>query len=241
MNDPQPEGHMASYIGRRKFLATLGGAAAAWPLAARAQQPGKLPTIGFLVAGTPSSHGPWVAGFVQRLRELDWIEGRTIAIEYRWAEGRSDRAAEIAAEFVRRNVDVIVTSATAVIVAAMQATSVIPIVFAAAGDPVGTGLVASLARPGRQRHRSVDPANRSCGQTTRTFARGCPRSPPVGDLGQCRRSRRRAGYARGRGNGPHARPRGHRIRNPARRRHRTRLRGAQWPCRRTLCLYRPAR
>ena len=131
---------MASCIGRRKFLATLGGAAGAWPLSARAQQPGKLPTIGFLVAGTPSSHGPWVAAFVQRLRELGWIEGRTIAIEHRWAEGRSDRAAEIAAEFVRRNVDVIVTSATAVIVAAMQATSVIPIVFAAAGDPVGTGL-----------------------------------------------------------------------------------------------------
>src|SRR6478752_163643 len=133
---------------RREFLTLLGGAAACSPLVARAQQPGKLPTIGFLVAGTPSSHGPWVAGFVQRLRELGWIEGRTIAIEYRWAEGRSDRAAEIAAEFVRRNVDVIVTSATAVIVAAMQATSVIPIVFAAAGDPVSTGLVASLARPG---------------------------------------------------------------------------------------------
>jgi ABC-type uncharacterized transport system substrate-binding protein len=134
-------------VRRRAFISLLGGAAV-WPLAARAQQPGKLPTIGFLVAGTPSSHGPWVAGFVQRLRELGWIEGRTIAIEYRWAEGRSDRAAEVAAEFVRRNVDVIVTSATAVIVAAMQATSVIPIVFAAAGDPVGTGLVASLARPG---------------------------------------------------------------------------------------------
>src|SRR5262249_27991170 len=133
---------------RRRDFITLVGGAAAWPLAARAQQPGKLPTIGLLVAGTPSSHGPWVAGFVQRLRELGWLEGRTIAIEYRWAEGRSDRAAEIAAEFVRRNVDVIVTSATAVIVAAMQATSVIPIVFAAAGDPVGTGLVASLARPG---------------------------------------------------------------------------------------------
>src|SRR5437763_2113365 len=139
---------MASHIVRRKFLAALGGAAAAWPPAARAQQPSKLPSIGFLVAGTPSSHGPWVAGFVQRLRELGWIEGRTVAIEYRWAEARSDRAAEIAAEFVRRNVDVIVTSATAVSVAAMQATSVIPIVFAAAGDPVGTGLVASLARPG---------------------------------------------------------------------------------------------
>jgi putative tryptophan/tyrosine transport system substrate-binding protein len=139
---------MTVTIGRREMLAALGGVAVTWPLAAQAQQPGKLPTIGFLVAGTPSSHGPWVAGFVQRLRELGWIEGRTIAIEYRWAEGRSDRAAEIAAEFVRRNVDVIVTSATAVIVAAMQATSVIPIVFAAAGDPVGTGLIANLARPG---------------------------------------------------------------------------------------------
>jgi putative tryptophan/tyrosine transport system substrate-binding protein len=91
-------------IGRREFISLLGGATAAWPLAARAQQAGKLPTIGFLVAGTPSSHGQWVAAFVQRLRELGWIEGRTIAIEYRWAEGRTDRAAEIAAEFVRRNV-----------------------------------------------------------------------------------------------------------------------------------------
>src|SRR5438034_8152618 len=132
---------------RRTFISLLGCTAAAWPLAAGAQQPA-MPVIGFLVAGTPLSHGQWVAAFVQRLRELGWIEGRTIAIEYRWAEGRTDRAAEIAAEFVRRNVDVIVTSATAVIVAAMQATSVIPIVFAAAGDPVGTGLVASLARPG---------------------------------------------------------------------------------------------
>src|SRR5215468_3735117 len=129
MNDPQPEGHMASHIGRRKFLATLGGAAATWPLAARAQQAAKLPTIGFLVAGTPSSHGQWVAAFVQRLRELGWIEGRTITIEYRWAEGRSERFAEIAAEFVRRKVDVIVTSATEAVVAAKQATSVIPIVI----------------------------------------------------------------------------------------------------------------
>jgi putative ABC transport system substrate-binding protein len=138
---------MASYIARRKLLATLSGAAA-WPLTASAQQAAKLPTIGFLVAGTPSSHGQWVAAFVQRLRELGWIEGRTITIEYRWAEGRSERFAEIAAEFVRRKVDVIVTSATEAVVAAKQATSVIPIVIAAAGDPVGTGLVASLARPG---------------------------------------------------------------------------------------------
>jgi putative tryptophan/tyrosine transport system substrate-binding protein len=133
---------------RREFITLLGGAAVAWPLAARAQQPGKLPTIGFLVPGTPSSHGQWFAALVQRLRDLGWIEGRTVAIEYRWAEGRTERAAEIAAEFVRLKVDVIVTSGTAFVVAAKQATSVIPIVFAAAGDPVGTGLVASLARPG---------------------------------------------------------------------------------------------
>jgi putative ABC transport system substrate-binding protein len=138
---------MASYIGRRKFLTALGGTAA-WPLAAWAQQAAKLPTIGFLVAGTASSHGQWVAAFVRRLHELGWIEDRTVTIEYRWAEGRTERFDEIAAEFVRRKVDVIVTSATAAVVAAKQATSVIPIVFAAAGDPVGTGLVASLARPG---------------------------------------------------------------------------------------------
>jgi putative tryptophan/tyrosine transport system substrate-binding protein len=133
---------------RRQFITLLGGAAVAWPLAARAQQPGKLPTIGFLGTGTSSSQGQWVAAFVQRLRELGWIEGQTVAIEYRWAEGRTERAAEIAAEFVRRKVDVIVTTATAGVVAAKQATLVIPIVFAAAGDPVATGLVANLARPG---------------------------------------------------------------------------------------------
>jgi len=89
---------------RREVITLVGGAAAAWPLGANPQQPAKLPTIGFLVAGTPSSHGQWVAAFVQRLRELGWIEGRTIAIEYRWAEGRTEGFAEIATEFVRRNV-----------------------------------------------------------------------------------------------------------------------------------------
>ena len=135
-------------IGRREFITLLGGATAAWPIVAQAQQPGKLPTIGYLGAATALAWSQWTAAFVQRLRELGWIEGRTIAIEHRWAEGRSDRAAEIAAEFVRRKVDVIVTSSTAATVAAKHATSVIPIVFAAAGDPLGTGLVASLARPG---------------------------------------------------------------------------------------------
>src|SRR5262245_56116493 len=113
MNDPQSEGHMASYIGRRKFLATLGGAAAAWPLTARAQQAGKLPTIGFLGSvSVPAAQGRWVAAFLQRLRELGWIEGRNFVIEYRWAEGSSDRAAEFATEFVRLKVDIIVTYAT---------------------------------------------------------------------------------------------------------------------------------
>jgi putative ABC transport system substrate-binding protein len=107
-----------------------------------------MPVIGFLGDGGPSSHGPLFAAFVQRLRELGWIEGRTVGIELRWGEGRNERFAEIAAEFVRLKVDVIVASGTANIVAAKQATSVIPIVFAAAGNPVGSGLVASLARPG---------------------------------------------------------------------------------------------
>ncbi len=132
---------------RREFITLLGGAAAALPRAARAQQPGKLPTIGFLGASTPATWGAWVAAFNKRLRELGWIEGRTVAIEYRWAEGRGERYAEIAAEFVRRKVDVIVTSGSAV-PAAKQATSSIPIVFGVANDPIGSGLVASLARPG---------------------------------------------------------------------------------------------
>jgi putative ABC transport system substrate-binding protein len=132
---------------RRQFLALLGGAAAAWPLAAPAQLPSKSPTIGFLGA-TPSIEGQRVAAFVHRLRELGWIDGRNLAIEYRWAEGRNERYEENAAEFVRLKVDVIVTVATPPTVAAKQATSVIPIVFAATNDPVGSGLVASLARPG---------------------------------------------------------------------------------------------
>jgi len=138
---------MASHIGRRKFLATLGGGAAAWPLAARAQQPAR-PTVGFFGSATPSAQSQYVAALALRLRELGWIESRTIAIEVRWAEGRPERFAEIAAEFVRLKVDVIVTPATVAVIAAKQMTTVIPIVFAGAGDPVGTGLVASLARPG---------------------------------------------------------------------------------------------
>jgi len=131
---------------RREFLGALGGAAA-WPLAARAQQTGKPPTIGFLGSATAAAWGQWVAAFVQGLRELGWVEGRNVIIEYRWAEGRDERFAEIVSEFVRLKVDVIVTSGGAVL-AAMQATSTIPIIFATANDPVGSGFVASLARPG---------------------------------------------------------------------------------------------
>ena len=121
---------------------------APWPLAARAQQPKRLPTIGLLGANTSLADSQWVAVFVQRLRDLGWVEGRTVPIEVRWGEGRSERFAEIAAEFVRREVDVIITYGTPSTLAAKRSTAVIPIVFAAAGDPVGTGLVASLARPG---------------------------------------------------------------------------------------------
>ena len=133
---------MAIHVRRRELIVTLGNAVAAWPLAARAQQAGKLPTIGFLGA-SPSIESQRVAAFVQRLRELAWIDAHNLTIEYRWAEGRNERYTEAAAEFV-----LIVTVATPATLAAKQATAVNPIVFAAASDPVGTGLVVSLARPG---------------------------------------------------------------------------------------------
>jgi putative tryptophan/tyrosine transport system substrate-binding protein len=133
---------------RREFIAFVGGTAAAWPLAARAQKSGKVPIIGFLGATTPSVWSAFVDAFLQRLRELGRIDGSTVAIEYRWAQGREELYAEFAAEFVRRKVDVIVTAGTDATIAVTKTTSEIPIVFAAAGDPVGTGLVASLAHPG---------------------------------------------------------------------------------------------
>jgi putative ABC transport system substrate-binding protein len=132
---------------RRQFILTLGGLALTVPFAAKAQQPGKLRTIGFLGTTTAKAWSTWNAAFVQRLRELGWIEGSTVAIEYRWAEGRDAAFIEIANEFARLKVDVIVTSGGAG-VAAKQATSTIPIVLAVANDPLGAGLVTSLARPG---------------------------------------------------------------------------------------------
>src|SRR5215467_7218236 len=136
-------------LNRRELITLLGGAAtAAWPLALQAQQSGRLPTIGFIASGTPETQGHFVTAFMQRLLELGWVEGRTVALQVRWADGRSERFTEFAAELVRLKVDMIVTPSTPVVIAAKQASSAIPIVFAGAGDPIGSGLVASLARPG---------------------------------------------------------------------------------------------
>jgi len=132
---------------RRQFVTLLGGAVVLWPLAARAQQIRKLPTVGILGASTESNWHDWTAAFVGHLSELGWLDGQTVAIEYRWAEGHTEQFRKIADEFVQLKVDVIVTVGGAVL-ATKQATSTIPIVFAIAVDPVGSGLVASLARPG---------------------------------------------------------------------------------------------
>jgi putative ABC transport system substrate-binding protein len=134
-------------VKRREFITLLGSAAGVWPLAARAQQ-SALPVIGLMGAGSAAAQTHLTSAFLQRFRELGWTEGRDVRIEYRWGEGRSERYAEIAAEFVRLKVDLILTHNTPPTLAAKQATSIIPIVFATAGDPVGTGIVASLARPG---------------------------------------------------------------------------------------------
>ena len=210
---------------RREFVTLLGGAAAAWPLAARAQQPANA-TIGFLGASTASAWSRWSAAFVQRLRELGWIDGRTVAIEYRWAEGRTERYAEIAAEFVRLKVDVILTVGGAV-VAAQQATSVIPIVFAIAIDPVGTGLVASLGRPGGNvtglSMQATDLAGKRL-ELLREVLPGLHRlailanvgyPASVVEIGEVQAAARKLAS------------RSRHSRNPARRRHRARLRDAQ--------------
>src|SRR5215475_9483412 len=139
---------------RREFITLLGGVAAAWPFAGHAQQPARLPTVGYMGSATPATQGQWAAVFAQRLQELGWTEGRNVKIEVRWAEGRSERFAEIAAEFIALKVDVIVTSG-GLVPTVKQATSTIPIVFTSALDPVASGYVASLARPGGtvNRHR----------------------------------------------------------------------------------------
>jgi putative ABC transport system substrate-binding protein len=132
---------------RRNFIMVL-GAAAAWPLAVHAQRPSKLPTVGFLSPNSPAAAKTWTTAFVQRLHDLGWIENRTVQIEYRWEDGQIERTSEFVNELVRLKVDLIVTHGVANIVAAIKATSTIPIIFPLATDPVGSGFVASLARPG---------------------------------------------------------------------------------------------
>jgi len=133
---------------RRREVITLIGGAAAWPLAARAQRAARVPTIGFMGSGTPETQGLLIAAFAQRLLELGWIDGRTVAYEVRWADGRSERFTEFAADFARLKVDLVVTPSTLAVIAVGQTSSAIPVVFAGAGDPVGSGIIASLARPG---------------------------------------------------------------------------------------------
>ena len=146
MNDPQPEGHMASHIGRRKFLATLGGAAATWQFAARAQQPSKVWRIGMLETISSAQNAPQLDAFRHRLQQLGYVEGINFVIEYRSAEGRGDRFPPLVAELIQRNVDLLVLRGTPAAIAVKNATSTIPVVMTAVGDPLL--LVASLSRPG---------------------------------------------------------------------------------------------
>lgn len=146
-------------IGRRDFITLLGSAAVVWPLAAKAREPPKLRTIGFLGASTPEAVSQWTAAFVQQLRELGWVEGRTVAIEYRWAEGRVERFTELAAEFVRLRVDVIVTHANAAVIAAKARNVDHPDCIWSSGR---SGWCWPSCEPGparRQRHRPVASAD----------------------------------------------------------------------------------
>ena len=224
---------------RREFLGVLGGTAV-WSFAALGQQSAKLPTIGFFDATSPATQGPLAATFVQRLRELGWSDGRNVTIEVRWGEGRRERYNEIVAEFVRLKVDVIVTYAVPAVIAAKRATSVIPIVFAAANDPVGNGLVASLCAARRQRDRPINPGCRYCRQEDRNSARGNPQSAPTSYLGQRCSSQRRVGVGRSSGSSPQVRCRCHHVGSPSCRQYRTRLRGAQGARGGALCRSRPS-
>ena len=152
---------------------------------------GKIPTIGFLASGTPATNGQWVAAFVQRMHELGWADGRTVVLEIRWANGRPERFAEIAAEFIRMRADAIVSRGGSAY-ALKQATEIIPIIFAAANDPIGSGLVVSLARPGGnipacQTSRRILPLSDS------NDSRGRTRRAPFRNADQWRQSEQRAG------------------------------------------------
>ena len=187
---------MTVTIGRRELLAALGGAAA-WPVAAWAQQPGKVPTIGLLGSGTAAAQSQWTAAFVTRLREVGWTERRNIAIEYRWADGRSERFAEIADEFVRLKVDVIVTHNTLPALAAKQATSRNPDRLRDSRRPRRHRYHSFSRATGWQYHRPFEPAPRCHRQAARTPARSRSRSAPASGLGRCRQSLQRHGHTRG--------------------------------------------
>ena len=191
---------------RREFITLLGGAAAAWPLGLRAQQPAKRPTIGFLGVSTSAAWSHWTAAFLGRLSELGWTEGRNVAIEYRWAEGRVERSVEIVAEFVQRKVDVIVTAGTAV-PAAKRATSTIPIVFALASDPLGSGLVTSLSQPGGNVTGLSSQSNDTVSKRLEILREVIPGFRRLALLGNAGYRRVSGGDARGSGRGAHARPR----------------------------------
>src|SRR5256886_3579043 len=150
MNDPQPEGHMASYIGRRKFLATLGGAAAAWPLVARAQQRERMRRIGVLMSAVESDPRglEYITAFAQGLAELGWTVGRNVRIEYRWGAGDLDRFRRYAAELVALSPDVVVATAGSIVGAFQQASRTVRVGFVTTIDPIGGGWVESLSRPG---------------------------------------------------------------------------------------------
>ena len=188
---------------RREFIAVIFGATATWPRTISAQQTAKIPTIGFLGASA-SGFAPWAAAFAARLRELGWVEGRSIAIEYRWSEGRAERYAEIAAEFVRLKVDIILTVGSAVPIVKQSATA-IPIVFAVAIDPVGSGLVASLAKPGGNVTGLSIQANELAGKRVELLREVLPRlrrlaimfnadnTQPVLEMGETQAEARRLG------------------------------------------------
>src|SRR6516225_8946686 len=212
---------------RREFITLLGGATV-WPLPLRAQQ--QRPVIGFLGTVAQELWVKPVAAFEERLREHGWIDGRTIKIIYRWAEGRPERFAEIATEFVNSNVDVIVTGGNAVS-AARQATSTIPIVFALAVDPVGSGFVNSLSRPGGN-------VTGLSSQGPDLAARACPRSPPIGNTGQRRLSSGQRRIGAGSNSGARTRVGICCFGNTARRGHSACLRRGKRPCGCFVCRWR---